>query len=88
MGNNKNLAPNTVNRKFTYYLKNENNKRRMNGESFIPHIRIHDLRHSHATFLASKGVPVTAVSHRLGHASIAETMNTIFIVLRMMMKER
>ena len=29
---------------------------------------LHSLRHSHASILLSKGVPVAAVSERLGHA--------------------
>lgn len=35
--------------------------------------RIHDLRHSHAAYLISSGVPLLAVSRRLGHASIQIT---------------
>jgi integrase len=34
-----------------------------------PEIRLHDLRHTHATLLLAKGVPVKVVSERLGHAS-------------------
>ncbi len=37
-------------------------------------IRLHDLRHTHATVLLSKGVPVKTVSARLGHASAVVTM--------------
>ena len=32
-------------------------------------IRLHDLRHTHATLLLADGVPVEVVSERLGHAS-------------------
>lgn len=39
-------------------------------------IRIHDLRHSHASYLISSGVSPVAVSKRLGHASVTETLNT------------
>jgi integrase len=35
--------------------------------------RIHDLRHTHAAWLISKGKPLTAIQRRLGHASIAVT---------------
>jgi integrase len=76
LGNEANLAPNTVNRRFTICQDKANIELLDKGKNTIPHLRIHDLRHSHATFLASQGVPVTAVSHRLGHASISETMNT------------
>lgn len=36
-------------------------------------LRIHDLRHTHAAWLISAGVPLTAIQRRLGHASIAVT---------------
>lgn len=35
--------------------------------------RIHDLRHTHAAWLLSAGVPVIAVQRRLGHESITTT---------------
>lgn len=37
-------------------------------------ITIHDIRHSHATDLLSSGVPIQAVSRRLGHSDIATTL--------------
>ena len=37
-------------------------------------IRFHDLRHTHATLLLQAGVPVAAVSARLGHANAAITL--------------
>jgi len=36
-------------------------------------VRIHDLRHTHAAWLISAGVPLTAIQRRLGHASIQVT---------------
>ncbi len=42
----------------------------------LPHIRIHDLRHSHATYLINSGVNIVAVSKRLGHSSVSETLDT------------
>lgn len=33
----------------------------------VKKIRVHDLRHSHASFLIHSGVPITAISKRLGH---------------------
>lgn len=36
-------------------------------------LRIHDLRHTHAAWLISANVALTAVQHRLGHSSIAVT---------------
>jgi integrase len=40
----------------------------------MPDITIHSLRHSHSVYLLSKGVPVLAVSKRLGHHSPAFTL--------------
>lgn len=42
----------------------------------LPRIRIHDLRHSHASFLLSSGCSIVAVSRRLGHSSVTQTLNT------------
>ena len=39
-------------------------------------VRIHDLRHSHASWLLAAGVPVHVVSARLGHESIQTTVDT------------
>ena len=39
-------------------------------------IRIHDLRHSHASFLLNSGANILAVSKRLGHATITQTLET------------
>lgn len=36
-------------------------------------LRIHDTRHTHAAWLISSGAPLTAISRRLGHASISVT---------------
>ena len=40
----------------------------------LPHCRLYDLRHSHASLLLEKGVPVQAVATRLGHSSPNTTM--------------
>jgi len=40
----------------------------------LPHCRIYDLRHSHASILLEKGIPVQAVAARLGHSSPNTTM--------------
>lgn len=42
----------------------------------VKRIKIHDFRHSHATLLLSKGVPITVISKRLGHSDITMTLNT------------
>jgi integrase len=47
----------------------------------LPGLRIHDLRHAHATLMLSGGVHPKIVSERLGHASIAITLDTYSHVL-------
>jgi len=42
----------------------------------LPPVRVHDLRHTHVAWLISAGTPLTAISRRLGHASIAVTDGT------------
>ena len=44
--------------------------------SGVKSIRIHDLRHSCASLLISKGFTIVAVSKRLGHSSTKETLDT------------
>jgi integrase len=39
----------------------------------LPTIRLHDLRHTHASLLLKDGVPIKVVSERLGHASASFT---------------
>jgi len=43
--------------------------------SSLPRIRLHDLRHTHATHLLAAGVDVKIVSERLGHASTSFTLD-------------
>jgi integrase len=42
----------------------------------LRHMKLHGLRHMHATTLLSAGVPVTVVSKRLGHANVSMTLDT------------
>ena len=51
------------------------------GADAVPMIRVHDLRHTHATLLLLAGVPVHVVSQRLGHASPVVTMTVYAHVL-------
>jgi integrase len=66
------LAPQTVQSQFERALK----------ESGLPPIRLHDLRHSHATWLINSGVNIVAVSKRLGHADINTTLKTYTHLLK------
>ena len=43
--------------------------------------RLHDVRHTHATHLLTRGVPVHVVAARLGHASPVTTMRVYAHVL-------
>ena len=47
----------------------------------LPRVRYHDLRHTHATLLLLAGVPPHVVSMRLGHKSVAFTLQQYAHVL-------
>jgi integrase len=49
--------------------------RRLCDKLGLQGVRLHDLRHLHATQLLAAGVPVRTVSGRLGHANAATTLN-------------
>lgn len=44
--------------------------------SGVKKIRLHDFRHSHASILLNNGVNIVAVSKRLGHSTVAQTLET------------
>jgi integrase len=48
--------------------------RRHVTEAGLPRIRLHDVRHSYATAALKAGVPAKIISERLGHASVAFTL--------------
>ncbi len=50
--------------------------RRLVGAAELPRIRLHDLRHTHASHLLMAGINVKVVSERLGHASVSFTLDT------------
>jgi integrase len=41
----------------------------------LPRIRVHDLRHLHASILATGQVPLKAIQRQLGHASVHFSLN-------------
>ncbi len=47
----------------------------------LPRIRLHDLRHTHATQLLKNNVHPKIVQERLGHEDISTTLNTYSHVL-------
>jgi integrase len=60
------LTPGQVSRQFDRRVR----------ASGLPRIRLHDARHTHATLALQAGVHPKVVSERLGHASIAITLDT------------
>ena len=46
------------------------------ADAEVKKIRLHDFRHSCASLLISEGVSIVAVSKRLGHKNIEQTLNT------------
>ncbi|WP_330948867.1 site-specific integrase [Virgibacillus sp. MG-45] len=53
----------TIDRFYNYYV----------GQAKVKRIRIHDFRHSHASYLISQGNDIQIVSKRLGHANTSTT---------------
>jgi integrase len=45
-------------------------------EAGVPRIRIHDLRHTHASLALSAGIHPKVVQERLGHSAVAMTLDT------------
>ena len=41
----------------------------------LPRIRVHDLRHSHASLLIEQKIPALAIADRLGHESVKTTLD-------------
>jgi len=60
------LDPESVSRYFRQAVK----------QSMLPKIRLHDLRHTHATLALQAGIHPKVVSERLGHATISITLDT------------
>jgi integrase len=52
------------------------------AEDQLPHARLHDLRHLHATTLLLSGVPVHVVAARLGHADPPITLRVYAHIIR------
>lgn len=53
----------------------------------LPRIRLHDVRHTHATLMLKAGIHPKIVSERLGHSSVAFTLDTYSHVLPGMQAE-
>ena len=59
------INPNTLTSGFASFIENAD----------LPRIRFHDLRHTHATHLLKAGVHPKVAQERLGHATIAVTLD-------------
>jgi integrase len=57
------------------------------AEAGLPRIRLHDLRHTHASIGLNAGVPLKVISERLGHADPEYTMRQYIHALPGMQKE-
>lgn len=53
----------------------------LDEENQIEKLRFHDLRHTYATYLLSKGIPVKYVQEQLGHSTARMTLDTYASVM-------
>lgn len=60
------ISTSTLDRRYDKYIELSGVKR----------IRLHDFRHSHASYLINKGAIISVVAARLGHGDVATTLNT------------
>lgn len=77
------LFPDTVSQLMAKLIRahNEQVEARPTHGRFLPPIRLHDLRHVHATMLLQAAVPVHVVAARLGHADPSVTLRVYAHVL-------
>jgi integrase len=61
--------------------------RRAVKKSMLPQIRLHDLRHTHATLALQAGIHPKVVSERLGHATVSITLDTYSHAIPAMQEE-
>ena len=71
------LDPESVSRYWRQALK----------KAMLPAIRLHDLRHTHATLALQAGVHPKVVSERLGHATVSITLDTYSHAIPAMQEE-
>lgn len=60
------ISTSTLDRKYEKYITLSGVKR----------IRLHDFRHSHASYLINNGTIISVIAARLGHSDVATTLNT------------
>ena len=71
------LHPEVVSRFFRQAVK----------KAMLPAIRLHDLRHTHATLALRAGIHPKVVSERLGHATVSITLDTYSHAIPAMQEE-
>lgn len=71
------INPSTFSKKFGNIIKGSN----------LPHIRLHDLRHTNATLMLKSKIPAKVASERLGHSNTATTLDIYSHVLKSMQEE-
>jgi integrase len=71
------IWPRTFSRSFDHHVR----------DAGLPKIRLHDLRHSHASLALEAGVHPRVVQERLGHASIAITLDIYSHVIPAMQED-
>ncbi|SVC08419.1 uncharacterized protein METZ01_LOCUS261273 [marine metagenome] len=69
-------APSTVTQQF----------RRIASRAGLSGVRLHDLRHTHASLMLQQGTDIKTINTRLGHSSVAFTMDTYAHLLPGMQK--
>lgn len=68
----------------TILIKRHNHE---HADSVLPHARLHDLRHVHATTLLLAGTQVHVVAARLGHADPSITLRVYAHVVSVQLAE-
>ncbi len=54
----------------------DKHNRKFAKEAGLPHIRVHDFRHTHASLLVNNGINIQEIARRLGHSDVKMTWNT------------
>lgn len=54
----------------------DKHNRKYADKAELPHITIHEFRHSHVSVLANEGINIQEIARRLGHSNVQETWNT------------
>ena len=78
------IHPDTVSSLMATLIKLHNDK---HPDGSLPHARLHDLRHVHATTLLLAGIPVHVVAARLGHADPSITLRVYAHVISNQLSE-